>query len=201
MQQDRNKDYFLWESFKRGDDKAFFYLYNQYVDVLLGFGLHLSKDVDLIKDCIHDLFLDLYKYRKQLTGTDNIKYYLFRSLKRKIHKELSKKSIFSPEGQNIYAFSEWEPACDDRIIKTEINEENSELLKAAMKKLTGQQREALFLKFEQNLGYPEIAQMQNISVESARTNIYRAIKAIRKSIQEGKMSVQTLILFLRNTQS
>lgn len=200
MQQARNKDYFLWESFKRGDDKAFFNLYDQYVDILLGFGLHFSRDIDLIKDCIHDLFLDLYKYRKQLSGTDNIKFYMFRSLKRKIQKELSKKSIFSSEEESKYAFSELEPAYDDVIIKTEIKEENSELLKSAMSNLTNQQREALFLKFEQNLGYPEIAQIQNISVESARTNIYRAIKALRKSIQKGKISLQALIIFLQRTR-
>lgn len=200
MQQDINKDYFLWESFKRGDDKAFFNLYDQYVDILLGFGLHFSRDIDLIKDCIHDLFLDFYKYRKQLSGTDNIKFYMFRSLKRKIQKELSKKSIFSSEEEGKYAFLELEPAYDDVIIKTEIKEENSELLRVAMSNLTNQQREALFLKFEQDLGYPEIAQIQNISVESARTNIYRAIKALRKSIQKAKISLQALIIFLQRTR-
>ena len=43
-----------------------------------------SRDRELVKDCIHDLIFDLYKYRKNLAENDNIRNYLFKSLKRKV---------------------------------------------------------------------------------------------------------------------
>lgn len=196
MQKELNRDYFLWESFKNGDDHAFFNLYDQYADSLLGFGLHFTRNTEIIKDCIHDLFLDLYKYRKNLSVTDNIKFYLFRSLKRIIQRELSKNSLFNQTTQSEISVSEIEPAHDENIINLEIKLENAALLEAALNKLTSQQKEALFLKFEQNLSYPEIAQIQGISVESARTNIYRALKALRKSISEAQFSFSTLFILL-----
>jgi hypothetical protein len=87
MEKDLNKDYYLWKSFKDGNDDSFYKLYDQYADILFRFGMHFSKDKEFIKDCIHDLFLDLFKYRNKLSMTDNIKYYLLRSLRRKIHHE------------------------------------------------------------------------------------------------------------------
>ncbi len=189
MGKEHNRDYFLWESFRKGDDKAFSNLYDQYIESLMGFGIHFSRDIDLLKDCIHDLFLDLYKYRKQLSDTDNIKFYLFCSLKRKIHSELSKKSIFNSDQVLVESDLQIEPAYEDFIIEREIKLKNSEILKSAVNKLTAHQKEALFLKFEQNLNYPEIAQIMDISVESTRTNIYRAIKALRESMPKDKISI------------
>ena len=88
----------LWKRFKEGNDDAFYCLYDQYADNLFKYGIHFSKDRAFIQDCIHDLFLELYKYRKKLSETDNIQFYLYRSLRRIIHKEQLKTiPIFNEE--------------------------------------------------------------------------------------------------------
>lgn len=195
MGKDLNKDYDLWQSFKDGSNDSFYKLYDQYADILYRFGLHFSKDKEFIKDCIHDLFLDLYKYRAKLSMTDNIQYYLVRSLRRKIHHEKTKiipidfnYIINTSIETNILSFEE-------SMIASETAEENTRLLMKAMKKLTDRQREGLNLKFEHNLSYLEIAEILEMSVESARTSIYRALKTLRKSIQDDKSSIQ-LLFFL-----
>lgn len=194
MQKMQNKDDALWRNFKDGDDLAFYKLYDLYADSLLGFGMHLSRDTDLLKDCIHDLFLDLFKYRNTLAYTDNVKFYLFKSLKRKIQKELSKKSVFDSDSDLKIFQAETVPSYDDMIIETEIEQENLRALKQAVDKLPVQQKEALFLKFQQDLNYRQIAQIQNISIESARTNIYRAIKALRKNFETGAPALQVFLI-------
>lgn len=82
-----NKDYNLLESFKKGNDVAFYQLYGPYADTLYSYGVHSSGDVSFVKDCIHDLFLDLYSYKNRLSETDNVQFYSLRCLRRKIHKE------------------------------------------------------------------------------------------------------------------
>ncbi len=186
MEKERNKDYFLWKSFKEGDKDAFYRLYNEYIDALFRFGVCFSKDQDLIKDCIHDLFLDLFKYRGQLSDTDSIKPYLFRSLRRKIHKEQTKIFLVTDADHASFFQSDYEQAYEDSLIKDEMISEKNKLLEKAMKLLTDGQRETLFLKFDQNLSYAEIAGILNISVESVRTSIYRSLKILRKSIQKNK---------------
>ena len=190
MEKELNKDYYLWKSFIDGNDDSFYKLYDQYAHILYHYGLHLSRDKDLIKDCIHDLFLDLYKYRNKLSNTDNIRFYLVRSLRRKIHQPKIK-TISLIYDSNIEPSNEnQEPAYEDTVIAYETEEENNRLLTNAMKTLTAHQREALNLKFEHNLTYPEIAEILGISIESARTSIYRALKTLRNSITEDKSLLQ-----------
>ncbi len=84
------KDLLIWQRIKKGDSEAYSIIYDQYVDVLISIGQYYSSDKEFIISCIHDLFFDIYKYRKNLSDNDNIKLYLIKSLKRKIVKELQR---------------------------------------------------------------------------------------------------------------
>jgi RNA polymerase sigma factor (sigma-70 family) len=187
-------DYLLWERFKKGDTKAFFSLYDRFFDTLFNYGLHFSRDKDLIKDCIHDLFLDLYKYRENLSETDNVRFYLLRSLRRLIFKENARKFIVLPDEQILLHNDISEMTFEENLVATETKDENYRALAEVMKELSDKQREGLALKFEQNLSYKEIAGILDISVESARTNIYRALKALRKALREKGISISLFLL-------
>ncbi|MFA5330119.1 MAG: sigma-70 family RNA polymerase sigma factor [Prolixibacteraceae bacterium] len=195
MQKELNKDYFLWKRFKGGDNIAFYQLYDEHVDSLFRFGIQFSKDENFVKDCIHDLFLDLYDRKNRLGDTDSIKFYLFRSLRRKIYKQQSKSSFHSLEMDEESDLINQTPAFEETLINSEIQKENINLLIRAVNQLTSQQQRALFLKFEQNLTYSEIAEILGISIESARTNIYRSLKTLREKISETKISINLLYLF------
>jgi RNA polymerase sigma factor (sigma-70 family) len=192
MQNEFNKDYFLWKRFKGGDNKAFYELYDEHIDSLYSFGMQFSRDTDFVKDCIHDLFLDLHKYKDQLSDTNSIRFYLFRSLRRIIHKQQSKQSFLKLAIDKGSDQANQAPAFEDILINSEIQKETFDLLVFAVSQLTEQQQRALFLKFEQNLTYPEIASLLGISVESARTNIYRALKTLREKMPKVKISVNLL---------
>lgn len=173
-----------WEKLINGDKYALGDLYDQYIDVLFSYGMYHSKDRGYVMDCIHDLFLDLYKYRKKLSTTTNVKYYLFKSLKRKINRKYKTKDIpvskeefqFKFEGNKKNHIS----SCEERIIVEErLLERNQNLLKA-LKTLTKNQRKILFLRFNEDRTYEEISEIMDISIDTARTSIYRAIKKLRK---------------------
>lgn len=194
-----NNDFFLWESFKEGNDVAFYALYDQYADALYRYGVHFSGDKGFVKDCIHDLFLDLYKYRDKLSATDNVQFYLLRCLRRKIHKEQVKKIpiVFD---DRLASFHENQVLpFEDLLIASETEIENYRMLKDALKKLTDRQREGLSLKFEQNFSYPEIAEILGVTVESVRTSIYRALKLLRKSMEDKNVSLHLFHLLWRPT--
>ena len=89
-----NSDTFLWNDFIKGDENAFRLIYLQYVQSLFKYGCNFTRDEALVKDCIHDVFIDLSKYRSDLSSTNNIKLYLFKSLKRKIIRSLGKENFW-----------------------------------------------------------------------------------------------------------
>ncbi len=190
MQKEVNSDYLLWKRIKAGETQAYHDLYMQYADVLFSFGNIYTKDQDFIKDCIHDLFFDLYKYRKNLSDNDHIRNYLFKSLKRKIQSPPAGKLklVYS---QSIQEENE-QNSLGTEAEELEYQEENIANIRKAINKLSERQQEVLNLRFQIGLPYTEIAKILDISVESVRTLVYRSVKTIR---EELKVSNNALILF------
>lgn len=190
MQKEINIDYIFWKRLKAGEKQAFHELYMQYADILFSFGMVYSKDPEFVKDCIHDLFFELYKYRKNLADNDHIRNYLFKSLRRKIQSSKGRKlSLVYTNKIEEKETQKTAVTIEDEI---EEQEENLERIKQTIRKLSDKQQEVLNLRFQVNLPYPEIAKILDISVESVRTLVYRTVKTIREELQEGK---KNLILF------
>lgn len=168
----------LWTSFINGDSEALNLLYKQYVDVLYAFGLRFTDDAELVKDGIQDLFVDLFKYRKTLAPEVNVKSYLFTSLKRKICLVLKKKAAEVNHSFEISFLLSG--SIEDQIINDESQSELSQKLNRQLELLPGRQKEALYLRFNSELEYEEIAAIMDISLETCRTLVYRAVKQLRE---------------------
>lgn len=197
MQKEVNSDYLLWKRIKAGETQAFNDLYMQYADIMFSFGHLYTKDQELIKDCIHDLFFDLYKYRKNLSDNDHIRHYLFKSLKRKIQAPQSAKlKIVYTESVSEETTMRLSSAESEEM---EFQEESIANIKKAMDKLSEKQREVLNLRFQIGLSYNEIAQILDISIESVRTQVYRSVKAIREELNLNPSTLILLSIF-RNRQ-
>lgn len=174
----------IWQRIKSGDLDALGTLYDQYVDALYLYGNKLCADSDYVNDCIHDVFLDIYKYRKNLSSTDNVEYYLLRSLKNKILKKHKSRIIALSFNDKIDVnTAEWATSsAEENIIEREWRDERSMKLTAAMGLLTKQQKKGINLRFVEDKNYQEIADKLNVSIETARTVIYRGIKLLRQNI-------------------
>ncbi|GGG54942.1 RNA polymerase sigma factor [Bizionia arctica] len=179
MKQLKDKEFIFWTKLKDGNVDALGELYDMFINELFSYGMQLCNDKSYVMDCIHDLFLNLYKYRKNLATTDNVKYYLFRSLKNQILKKSNNKTSLFKENihHNIYSSS-----IEDEIITSEISNERALRLSNAMNSLSKKQRKSLLLRFTEERSYEEIADIMEVSVQTSRTIIYRAIKVLRKNM-------------------
>ena len=83
---------------QQGDHKSFAQLYDMYVNQLFNFGLRLTTDRELLKDCIHDVFVKIYVKREELSEVVNFRSYLFISLKNRICDEL-RRLVFGSDVQ------------------------------------------------------------------------------------------------------
>ncbi|HEY5509582.1 MAG TPA: sigma-70 family RNA polymerase sigma factor [Prolixibacteraceae bacterium] len=180
-----NSDTFLWNDFINGDENAFRLIYLQYVQSLFKYGCNFTHDEAMIKDCIHDVFIDLSKYRSGLSPTNNIKLYLFKSLKRKIISSLGKREIFmlknDPEKLPFYYTISYE----DEIVENEFEQQRYQQLDKAMTTLTPRQREAIYLKFVSGLSYEELAKVMQLNYQSARNLVFRGIEKLRESFPKN----------------
>lgn len=174
----------IWNRLRSGDEKALGNLYDFYIDILFSYGIQITNDRNHVKDAIHDLFLDLYKYRKNLSETTNVKFYLLRSLKNKIIKKNDKKVISLERNiiEERKINSDFSESIEDDIIKKEMSKERALKVANALSLLSKKQRKAMALRFTQGKNYEEIAEIMGVTVQTSRTLIYRAIKELRKNL-------------------
>ncbi|MEX0315196.1 MAG: RNA polymerase sigma factor [Allomuricauda sp.] len=185
MSAQKSEEQKLWKEIKKGNILALGQVYDQYVDLLFSYGFQLSKDKSYVMDCIHDLFLDIYKYRERLAETDNIKYYLLSSLRRKVNRRYKQKLVHLPEGEyleNHIKVLQHSLSPEEKLIALETNLGKSNIWQKATEFLTKTQLKGLQLRYKEGKQYEEIAEIMDVSVETSRTIIYRAIKSLRKNM-------------------
>lgn len=177
-----DEELIIWSEIRQGNITSLGVLYDLYIDSLVAYGIKVSGDKNYTMDCIHDLFVDLYKYKNKLAKTDNVKFYLFSALKRKINKKYKTKEIRLNKNEfNAVVISKnnHENSFEDDLVEKELYQEKVIKLNTLLGQLTEKQRKGLKLRFEEDRSYEDIALALNISVSSARTSIYRAIKTLR----------------------
>lgn len=175
----------IWQCFRKGSEKAFEQIYDRYFSLLFNYGLHISANKDLIKDCIQNLFFDLWKKRESISEVLNVKSYLFTALRRKIVKELMKENKLTvneiSENYDFVVNSSHEFS----LIDEQHNQEVSKRLSRSFNTLTKRQKEAIFLRFYENMDYLEIAVVMSLkSSKYARTLIYRALDVLKITISK-----------------
>jgi RNA polymerase sigma factor (sigma-70 family) len=179
------EDALIWLDIKKGSETAFEKLYDRYFPKLYNYGMRICADKALVKDSIQNVFVELWHKRAGLSEVTSVKYYLFTCLRRRLVKELCQKNkyIFGEELDENYCFEVSLPY-ESLLITSQVSRENQERLQQAFQLLTRRQKEAVFLRFYENMDYEHIAAMLSMKeVKYARTLIYRALDVLKGSIR------------------
>lgn len=179
------EDQCVWEEFKNGEEYALAHIYNQNIDFLFCFGKRISKDEDLILDVIQDLFYELIKSRKTLGKTDNIRLYLLKSFRRKLIRELQRKLKQSGSNEEIEIQPDIVFSVEEDLILAEDKSKRLEIIRQGMKELNQKQREVLYYKFTLGFDYKQISEIMQVTNDSARQLVSRAITSLKKYLAEN----------------
>ncbi len=152
-------------------------IYQNNFQNLFNYGMNVCQDKDLVKDCIQELFIALWKDRKTLIKVESVTPYLFKCLRRKIRRELGKAKNLRYEASFQCEFSH-----EFKLISEQKDLERKYLLTRAYKKLTDRQREAIFLRFYNKFTYEEVAVVLKISVKATYKLVARALSIMKKCI-------------------
>ena len=184
----------LWERFKAGDEAAFASIYSGHADVLYGYGMKLVKDSELVKDCIQDLFIELWDSKNKLSSVRSIKAYLFKSLRRKLIARASKQRHRFVSVMKAEMVKEATPSAEINLIEKQRFDEDRKVLMKTLKKLNSKQREIIHLKYYGNLGYDEISEIMDMDKKGVYNLMAHTIKLLRQQL--GGVFLIFLILFL-----
>ena len=166
-----------WNLFLKGDNNALESIFSGNYDHLYNYGRKLTNDRTTIEDAIQELFIDLIKYRKKISSTDNVKFYLLKSLRNKINSlrsnSLELKFDISDSSSETYSHKEY-PGLQKQI----------ELLSVS-------EREIIYLKFYNNLKNAEIADILDVKYQTVANHLQNAIVKLRKA---GKLNIFCLFI-------
>ena len=191
MSKEVNNDYWLviWTRFKSGDQEAFAVLYNQHINTLYNYGIKLCKDKDVVKDALQDLFLELFLNRDKIRiSPENLKFYLLLALKRNLIKKLKAGRKVTHEFNESVDF-EPQYSIEFQIIEQEKEKEINRKVSDAIRQLPAKQKEAVYLRYNESLEYGEIAAIMDITVESVRKQVHRALKTVREILSNQSVTV------------
>ncbi|HEX5170720.1 MAG TPA: sigma-70 family RNA polymerase sigma factor [Cyclobacteriaceae bacterium] len=174
----------LWENFKKGNELAFSIIYKRHIQRLYNYGMHTCKNKDLVLDCLQELFAKLWERRETVSSVGSVNFYLFKSFRRLlINKIVAGKKFSIPNPLAAQAYFEFIPSVEESLIEDELKVQQTDRLRASIKSLSKRQREALFLKFFNELSYHEVASIMDLRVDSVYNLISKAIDILRRKLK------------------
>lgn len=168
----------LWKLVLKGDSSALSMLYCRYYELMLNFGLRYTPDVDLVKDCIQDVFVKICSSRR-LSDLTYVRSYLLASMRNILIDRLS--ALHMEENIDDYAFClDIDDAALERIFMHDDEKLRlSRRLLSAYGMLPKKQREVLYLRYVKGLSHKEVAAVLEINPQSSMNQIHRALDRLR----------------------
>lgn len=172
--------------------------YNEYLDSLYSYALHLGFDEQTAMDAIHDIFYKLCTHHSSLNEINNLKSYLFRSLRNRLIdiKRINRGDttpLTMQEGVKEVLPFQLHVTIEDELIMKEDAEEIRQKVEKVLNQLTDRQREIVYLRYIREHSYEEIAGIMQISLAACRNLISKSITKLKDS----SLPVTLLLLMIK----
>jgi RNA polymerase sigma factor (sigma-70 family) len=172
----------LWIRFKADDERAFDQLVQARYRVLFNYATRFTKDRDLIKDCLQDLFLELWNRRAVIVETPYVTIYLIKAFRNNLFRRIRRENtrlVITDDNlewddivtEDLTAEHKW--IAGETLVSTE------QTLRQAVDQLPKRQQEVVFLKFYEGLTNDDIAQVMDVERQTVANFLYRAMTQLR----------------------
>ena len=175
-------DAHTWSDFKSGISEAFSYIYHTHYRRLYTYGYTLRPDKEMVQDALQELFLDLWHGRERLAAVQSIQVYLLVSFRRKLLVKANQQKKYCQVGQEQEDNLRTNSFEADWIALQDENSQHQRL-HVEVDKLPKRQREAIFLRYYQELSYQQITEVMDLQYQTVRDLIYKALKTLRQHLK------------------
>lgn len=154
-------------------------IYYNNVQNLYTYGIGLGFSKEEVKDSIQDVFYKLLCKQDELDKIQNITFYLMKMLKNHLL-NAHRNSAILEKIDNLAQQVSINVTVLDKIISEEERVALESRIKKLLLPLSDRQREAIRLRFLEELDYEQIAILLDMSVPSVRNLVARAVSRMRK---------------------
>lgn len=186
----------LWLKFRSGDAVAFGELSQMHYRALYNYATKFSSDSEFIRDCIQELYLELWERRTFLSETAFVKSYLLKALRHKLIKESVRLKRFKEPKELSFDADGADLSIESHIIENEHLKHQIKRLNTIISRLSKRQQEIIYLRFYQNLENEDISHVMNLGRQSVSNLLYRTIKEIKEIWMPAEFFWALLSIFL-----
>lgn len=175
----------LWDSFRTGSRDAFSQLYELFAADLYRYGYNLIRNRQVVEDCLHELFLHIHENRDRLGATDNIRFYLYRALRRRL---LDTVGRLNKLDSDAYLFDNAEfliQPYEKALVDEQLLDQQKQVLIHELNKLPKRQKEVLYLVYMKGLTYQQAAEVMDITMKSVYNTINVALTTLRTYVRNS----------------
>src|ERR1051326_8649344 len=159
-----------------GDVSKLGILFDRYHGPLFDFFCRMLSNRTAAEDLVQDVFFRILKYRKTYRDESHFKTWMFhiaRNTRFDHFKKHRGEVGFPEEGMNIPSQGPFPSQELER-------DQQTEMLKRALKELPEDKRELLVLARYQGMKYEDIAQLLDIDIGAVKVRVHRAVKELRE---------------------
>lgn len=153
----------------------------EYYSSMYSYGMHFVNNESLVKDCIQDVFVNLWKNRRKGEPITYMKAYLLTALRRRLIRVMtqSKARHLAAEGRMSDQTFHVEFTVEELIIEKQLKDEHAHKLRHILKQLPTRQKEVIYLVYYQQLEIAEVAKLMGIQVQSVYNLLHEALRKIK----------------------
>ena len=171
----------------RGDERGFDNLFSHFYLHLVSFAVDLVKLRPVAEEIVSDVFVKVWQKKEDILLIEKLKVFLFVAVKNQCYNHLRQHSLWnvtvSPD--NITTLSSSYNPEEDMAFR-----ELQHQLNKAVEQLPDQCKQVFKLIKEDGLKYKEVAAILSISPRTVETQLFRAVKKLRKVLTEHQYPQQ-----------
>ena len=168
----------LLAAYRQGDQNAFMSLYDMYAEMLLNYGLCITSDKELVKDCVQDVFIKLISKSQDLQVT-KVTSYLLISLRNRLLDEFRRKNYMTETAVEDIRISTTVEDVENSYILDESSLNNVRKVQILMNELTPRQRQVFTLYYIEQRKYEDICEIMQMNYHSVRNLVHRGMLKLR----------------------
>ena len=180
----------LIKHLKKGNSLAYSYLVGLYYKELCNYATSLARDDFKSEDIVQNVIVRMWQQREKLNTNISIKNYLYKSVYNEFIDQYRKDlSISVLERKYIEVLDSFIEVKEENETKRLIT-----LVEKEIEQLPNKCKETFLLSKKNGLTYREIADYQNVSVNTVEKQMVKAFSILRKKLKD-KMTSLLFILF------
>jgi len=173
------------QKIREGDKKVFSELYISNFNLMCDFGVGITRDEEVTRELIQDVFLSIWVNRKEWQPKGSIRSYLYRAIKNRSLDYLKHKKV-EREWQEMTRHSnpENEATPHDNYAHAELES----IIQKAVNELPEKQKMVFLLSRVQGLKYREIADVLEVSEKTVENQMGHALRKLREHVNKKYFS-------------